>query len=217
MEMKMYKFKPKRVLVLAPHTDDGEFGCGGSMARFLDERVEVFSAAFSSCSKSVPQGFPNDILVSEYKSANLALGVKKNNILLFDYDVRTFPSKRQEILDDLVSLRKDIAPDLVFMPSVYDIHQDHLTLAEEGLRAFKNSTILCYEVPWNNISFCTSSFIHLKAAHVNKKILALSNYKSQTHRNYAAPEFIRALALTRGVQISARYAEAFNVIRLVVD
>ncbi len=26
-----------RVLVLAPHTDDGEFGCGGSIARFLME------------------------------------------------------------------------------------------------------------------------------------------------------------------------------------
>ena len=26
----------KRVLVLAPHTDDGEFGCGGTMARLVD-------------------------------------------------------------------------------------------------------------------------------------------------------------------------------------
>src|SRR4029078_7184033 len=26
----------RRALVLAPHTDDGEFGCGGSMARLVD-------------------------------------------------------------------------------------------------------------------------------------------------------------------------------------
>ena len=37
----------KRVLVLAPHTDDGEFGCGGTMARLVEAGVEVHYQAFS--------------------------------------------------------------------------------------------------------------------------------------------------------------------------
>ena len=213
----MNKLKPSRVLVLAPHTDDGEFGCGGSIARFVDEKAEVFCAAFSSCAQSVPSQFPSDILVSEMKAANKVLGVKKENLFLFDYDVRTFNCKRQEILDEMIRLRNDIKPDLVFMPSVNDVHQDHHTIALEGVRAFKFSSIFSYEIPWNNLTFNTSAFIHLEEQHLKKKVVALSKYKSQAHRNYASEEFIRSLALTRGIQIGARYAETFDVVRWVIN
>ena len=33
--------RTRRVLVLAPHTDDGEFGAGGTIARWLSEGDEV--------------------------------------------------------------------------------------------------------------------------------------------------------------------------------
>lgn len=44
----MREREKERVLVLAPYTDEGEFGCGGSIARFLDEGHEVYCAAFSA-------------------------------------------------------------------------------------------------------------------------------------------------------------------------
>ena len=31
----------RKALVLAPHTDDGELGCGGTVARLLEEGSEV--------------------------------------------------------------------------------------------------------------------------------------------------------------------------------
>lgn len=213
----MNNFKPKRVLVLAPHTDDGEFGCGGSIAKFIEGGVEVYYAAFSACQQSVLKQFPSDILITEVKSATSVLGIKKENLILFNYDVRTFSFRRQEILEDLIKLRDEIKPDLVFMPSENDMHQDHYTIASEGIRAFKFCSVLCYEVPWNNLTFNTSSFIHLEEKHIQKKINALSEYKSQAHRTYANEEFIRALARTRGVQISTKYAETFDIIRLIVD
>ena len=40
-----------RILVLAPHTDDGEFGCGGSIARFASEGNEVHYVAFSAAER----------------------------------------------------------------------------------------------------------------------------------------------------------------------
>ena len=40
--------KRERVVVFAPHTDDGEIGCGGTMAKFLEEDREVFYVAFST-------------------------------------------------------------------------------------------------------------------------------------------------------------------------
>lgn len=206
----------KTVLVLAPHTDDGEFGCGGTIARFLEEGKEVHYAAFSACEDSVPSDFPKDILKKELRQAMKVLGVKRESIHIYEYQVRTFPQRRQEILDDLIALREDIKPDLVFLPSQQDIHQDHHTIAMEGLRAFRYVSILGYEVPWNNISFNTLSFVLLKDKHLERKIKALGAYKSQAFRNYANEQFIRSLAITRGTQIASVYAEAFEVIRWVI-
>jgi LmbE family N-acetylglucosaminyl deacetylase len=207
----------KRVLVLAPHTDDGEFGCGGTIAKFIEEGHEVTYAAFSACQQSVLPQFPSDILITEVKAATKVLGIKSENLLLFDYDVRTFGYRRQDILDDLIKIRQDIKPDLIFMPDLQDVHQDHATIATEGLRAFKFSSILSYELPWNNLSFTTSSFVHLNEKHVQTKVNALNEYQSQAHRPYSDEDFLRSVARTRGVQIGTKYAEAFNIVRWIID
>jgi len=209
--------KKSKILILAPHTDDGEFGCGGTIAKFISEGHEVFYAAFSACQQSVLPEFPSDILITEVKAATSILGIKPENLILFDYDVRTFGYHRQEILDDLINLRSSINPDLVFIPAINDVHQDHQTIAVEGLRAFKFSSILSYELPWNNFSFTTSSFIHLGEEYIKTKVDALQAYQSQAHRSYSDEDFIRSLARTRGVQIGSRYAEAFEIVRWILN
>ena len=52
----------QRALVLAPHTDDGEFGCGGTMARLVEEGTDVRYVAFSIATRSLPEGFAPDTL-----------------------------------------------------------------------------------------------------------------------------------------------------------
>lgn len=209
--------KKNRILILAPHTDDGEFGCGGAIAKFIAEGHEVYYAAFSACQQSVLPQFPSDILITEVKAATKVLGVNPANLILFDYDVRTFGYHRQEILDELIKLRTDIKPDLIFMPTLTDVHQDHQTISVEGMRAFKFASILSYELPWNNFSFKTSSFIHLTEEHIQTKVSALKEYQSQAHRSYSDEDFIRSLARTRGVQIGTKYAEAFEIVRWIID
>jgi N-acetylglucosamine malate deacetylase 1 len=208
--------KNKTVLILAPHTDDGEFGCGGSIARFLQEGNEVFYAAFSMAEESVPPQFPKDILETEVRSATKELGINPSNLRLYKYRVRRFATERQEILEDLVKLNSELNPDLVFMPAIHDLHQDHTTIACEGLRAFKKTSILSYEMPWNNMNFATQSFIVFTEKELTKKILALNCYNSQKGKSYVSEEFIRSLAITRGVQIGQRYAEVFEVIRWIL-
>lgn len=211
----MYDIKNKKILVLAPHTDDGELGCGGTINKLIENDNELYYAAFSACQQSVLKEFPSDILITEVKKATSVLGVKPENLLLFDYEVRTFGYHRQQILDEIIKLRSTIQPDIVFMPAIHDIHQDHYTVSQEGLRAFKNSSIICYELPWNNINFSTQGFVTLSESNVKAKVNALKEYKSQAHRPYANEDFIRSLARTRGVQINTQYAECFEIIRLI--
>jgi LmbE family N-acetylglucosaminyl deacetylase len=129
--------------------------------------------------------------------------------------VRTFPRHRQEILEILIALWEEWRPEVVFMPSLHDVHQDHQVVAAEGLRAFKRTTLLGYEIPWNNFNFDYQAFVALERDHVERKVAALSRYESQQHRNYANPDYIWNLARTRGINVNCELAEAFEVYRVV--
>jgi len=207
----------KVVLAVSPHTDDVELGCGGSLVKFIEEGYEVFYVAFSIAEESLSPHLPRNILEMEVKEATKILGIPSENLRIFKYRVRKLNYVRQDILEELIKIKKEIKPSIVFIPSVNDLHQDHQTVAMEALRAFKNSaSILGYELPWNYVNFSSVFFIPLEDKHLRKKIEALKAYKSQSHREYMKPEFIKGLAKVRGLQVGKKYAEAMEVYRWVL-
>lgn len=205
----------ERALVLGAHTDD-EFGCAGTIARMVEEGTQVHYACFSACEESVPEGYDEDVLKREVAEAVAVLGIAPECFTLLSFPVRHFPAHRQAILEELVVLRKRIEPDLVFVPALSDIHQDHSIIAREGLRAFKHATLLGYELPMNTITFQHACFVKLEPRHMERKLAHLACYRSQQHRPYLRPEFVRALATVRGLQMNTEAAEAFEVLRLCV-
>lgn len=203
------------ILVLAPHTDDGELGCGATLASFLEKGNDVYYAAFSLCRKSLPEGWPPDTLEQECRLATSTLGIPANHLRFFDFEVRTFDAQRQPILEALVRLNRELNPGLVFIPSASDQHQDHQVIHLEALRAFKHCSVLGYELPWNHNRFQSTYFFPVTANDLDKKIGAVQAYRSQQHRNYMQEDFIRSLARVRGVQCQQPYAEAFEVYKLI--
>lgn len=205
----------EKVLILAPHTDDGELGSGGTIVRLIEEGHDVYYIAFSTCEESVPAGFPSNALESEVKKATAHLGILSQNLFIKKYPVRRFTSFRQEILEDLIVIRNDINPHRIFMPCSKALHQDHKTIYEEGLRAFKHFSCYGYDLPWDTIDFPTTAFFRLKEEHVIKKWEALRFYETQNFRSYVDKEFIVGLARVRGAQIAVEFAESFEVIRTI--
>jgi LmbE family N-acetylglucosaminyl deacetylase len=204
------------ILVLAPHTDDGEFGCGGTIARFTGEGRRVIYVAFSAAEQSVLPHLPRDILRTEVKEATSVLGIAPADCIVLNFAVRRFPEYRQDILERMLQLNAQFSPSIVFLPSSNDTHQDHAVIAQEGFRAFKKTTLLGYEVPWNNLDFRTSSFVRLTAREVELKVKSLQCYRSQEHRDYASSDHIRSLLKVRGVQIGGAFAECFEVFRWIM-
>jgi len=206
----------KNVLVLAPHTDDGELGCGATISKLIQNGSKVTYVAFSTADQSLPKGFQDGTLVNELKDAAKKLGIQKNDLLIYRFEVRKLNYSRQDVLEILIELRNKNNFDLVFLPSSNDIHQDHEVIAQEGLRAFKNTSILGYELIWNNISFNSECFIEVSMDNLNIKIDALKAYKSQSGKSYFSSDFITSLAKVRGTQIGVDYAECFEVMRLIL-
>ena len=109
--------RPKRVLVMSPHTDDAELGCGGTMARWLAEGAEVFTAAFSTAELSLPAGSKPYRLKDECHAALDELGVPKENRFIYDFPVRELGYHRQEVLEEMVKLARLVEPEVVLVPS----------------------------------------------------------------------------------------------------
>lgn len=211
------ELKFKRVLILAPHTDDGELGCGATIANLLKKGTEVFYVAFSSCEQSLSDGLAKDTLITEMYNATSTLGIPSDNVRVLNFEVRRFEENRQNILEEMVRLNKEINPDGVFSPSVHDVHQDHVTIANECLRAFKKKTIFQYEVPWNNYTFDNQFFYCVDEEDVALKIKSVNCYESQRMRDYVKEEFLRGLLLTHGVQIGMKYAEVYEIPHLIYN
>ena len=188
-----------KVLVIAPHTDDGELGCGATISRLIREGHEVSYMCFSSCGK--------DELILEMLKSLEVLGIR--DILMSETPVRNFHIRRQDILDFMVNRNFD----LVFTPSSDDIHQDHRIVNEESKRAFKRVKLLGYELPWNSQGFAGNCFFNITKDDLEAKIKALAHYKTQKQRNYFNNGFIDSLATVRGVQAGYEFAECFEVIR----
>jgi len=202
----------KKVLILAPHADDAEVAAGGTISRFLREGKEIYVAVFSETYDGIEKG-----RIGELYNAMEVLGVPKKNLLIWNFQDRRLNENRQDILEILLEIKKQINPDLVIMPFLEDFHQDHQVVSNEGLRAFsKDTNIWGYEYPWNSLIFHTNCFLRLEEEDLEKKLRAMAEYKSQQDRVYFNPEVIKGWALTRGVAIKTKYAESFEIIRMLI-
>jgi len=197
------------ILLLAPHADDVELGCGATVARFVEEGHNLLWVVFTD----------EQELNHEHMEAIKVIGMKKDSHLAFDFTLRQLPEQRQEVLDRLVVLNSEFKPDLVIGPSLNDFHQDHQVVANEMVRAFKtNASIICYELPWNHISFDVQFLTKLTAKYMQAKLRMLGKYKSEVsvRGKYFSKELIYGMASLRGSQAGTEYAEAFEVLRWIL-
>jgi len=193
-----------KILALGAHLDDCELGAGATLNKFAERGDQITYVGFSWCG--------NKELSSECQRAAQILGYG-NDVNIYNYPVRRFNEHRQDILDDMIKIRDKFSPDLVFTHSSTDNHQDHQIIHQETKRAFKTSQILGYDMPWNMFEsylICPSA---IEERHLEKKIEALMQYKSQHFRATFDITFIRGLAKVRGVQFKCGLAEAFEVIK----
>lgn len=207
----------KRVLFIGAHIDDIELGCGGTLARFIEEGYKIKVLVFSQNKNLWPEQ------AKEFPKAMKFLGVEDIEVYDMESAIIEFQRDRQFIYDVMEKNRNNFNPDMVFVHSSFDTSQDHIQVNQEAKRVFKKtSSIFGYEFPNNNLEFKYHMFIKLEERHMEKKTKALSFYKSQTPdkptataHNYMDADYIMALAKVRGQQVFADYAECFEVIRMI--
>src|SRR5512146_1927830 len=116
-------FYGKHVLFLGAHPDDIELGCG-ALIHHIAPISDLLCVTLSDNQKN-PQ--LKNVVDEAYKSMTL-LGVPRDRVTFGPFTTRVFPEARQQILEYFLQLRADYKPDIIFVHSKQDVHQDHLTM-----------------------------------------------------------------------------------------
>ena len=211
-------FANQNCLFIAPHTDDVELGAGATLSRCVNECERVDVVVFSTAIESLPTGSPADRLKYEFYSSMEKYGIPIENLHVLNFPVRRLNYFRQEILDELIILKNQFSPTIVFTPAMGDVHQDHECVTYETIRAFKSQTIFGYELPWNHFQFQSRVYFEITEKHLDTKIEALRSYESQVEkkRPYFDPAFTLGQARMHGVKSGYGLAEAFDLITLKI-
>lgn len=203
-------FFGKRVLFLGAHPDDIELGCGALIHQIV-KKTDVLCVTLSDNQKNPDL---QDVKREHLKSMQV-LGVPEARVIFGPFITRIFQDSRQEILEYFLKLRKDFKPDLIFVHSKQDVHQDHNTMTDEALRAFRGITVLGFDVVRSSYGFFPHFLVEVAEEDVNKKIEALAQYKTYQDRYYFNSELTRSIMVRHGALAEVPFAEGFDILRIV--
>ena len=203
-------FYGKRVLFLGAHPDDIELGCG-ALIHHIASKCELHCITLSDNQKNP---LLKNVVDEHYKSMTI-LGVPAKNTNFGQFTTRIFPEARQDILEYFLKLREEIIPDIIFVHSRQDVHQDHKTMTEESLRAFRGITVLGFDVVRSSYDFFPHFLVEVTEEDVNAKIKALSQYETYREKYYFNSELTRSISIRHGALAEKPFAEGFDILRIV--
>ncbi len=203
-------FFGKKVLFLGAHPDDIEIGCG-ALIHHIVKQTEILCVTLSDNQKN--PDLKN--IKNEHLESMKVLGVPEGKIVFGPFVTRVFPDARQEILEYFLQLRKEFKPDLILTHSKQDVHQDHNTMTEEALRAFRGITVLGFDVVRSSYGFFPHFLVEVTEEDVDKKIEALAEYETYRDRYYFNSELTRSIMVRHGALAECPFAEGFDILRIV--
>lgn len=200
----------RSVLFLGAHPDDIELGAGAlvhQIANLCDVRCVTLSEN--------RRNGDLERLVDEHRRSMGRLGVSGDRVRMGKFETRRFSESRQDILDYFVSLRREWKPEIVFVHSRLDVHQDHNVMTAEALRAFRGTALLGFEVLRSSNGFFPNLLLEVSKSDVEAKLAALSEYATYRDKSYFNPDLVRAAMMRNGELAERTFAEGFEVLRAV--
>jgi LmbE family N-acetylglucosaminyl deacetylase len=220
-----------RILVIAPHADDEIIGCGGTIAKAVNEGDEVYIIVVTNANVGAPELFDKEAISNvrgEALDAHSYLGVKETIFLDFPAPaLNAFPEYKISI--ELSEIINKIKPNILYLPHPGDLHQDHKAIYRASLVSARPQygysilEIYCYETlsetewaPYQEKAFVPNYFNDV-SDFFEQKLKAMQFYKSQI-KNFPhtrSLETFEALAKYRGATVGVKRAESFIVERIV--
>ena len=218
-----------KILVIAPHPDDEVLGCGGTIVKYAKQGHEVYLCIVT---EAYLPDWSEEFIKQRPKEINQAaklLGIKKTYLLGFP-TVKLDVIPQKELNQAILAVIREVKPRIVYLPHGGDINKDHRLVFEAGLVALRPSNktavkkILCYETLSETAEgrslkeFLPGIYEDINSE-FKKKIEAMKVYKSEIKKfpHARSLAMLEILAKNRGSEAGLKYAEAFMLIREIID
>jgi len=231
-----------KVLAVFAHPDDGEFGFGGTLAKWADEgseihHVSVTDGSAGSNEPGVTREELRPIRKREQLAAAKVLGIKECHFLGFvDGELELTMDLRREMTQVVRAVRPDVilGPDpsrLWNRDRTYINHRDHRVVGEAVLTVVMpdapsrpqfpellDEGLEPFEVPNLWLSSEEGDTLVDISSTIERKIEALGCHESQL-REFGGDwqDFVRGMAKERGAPAGIEYAESFKTFNLTED
>jgi len=133
------------ILLFAPHPDDETLGCGGYLAKRLDEGRTVFVVVltmgeklFSKVLNIFEHPSPGEVCAirrDETIRATGILGLAKENIIFLDYEDGSLADQVDTVVERIVPILQEKNPVEVLCTSEHEGHSDHRAACQIVRRA----------------------------------------------------------------------------------
>lgn len=200
-----------RVLVFGAHPDDIEIGMGGTIARHVEAGHDVLMVV-----ATLPS--PREERLREAEEGARILGAR---LEMLDVPLDELGQNRDTIrrFDRLLT---SVDPHLVYTHWDQDSHQDHNAVSRAVISAARRNrcSLLMYEqtIPGGVVpgGFKAQSFVDI-SEFMERKRDSILVHATQIELNGGDwwLEGVRGRAMYRGYQMNVRYAEAFEVVKLI--
>lgn len=212
-----------KILVLAAHPDDEVLGMGGTIKK-LSKNNKLHLCVVS-------EGASAQYLEQKMIAKRKEYCIKSGKVLgISSFDFLNYPDMRLdsvsslEINRDLEKIVDRYKPEIVYTTPQNDLNKDHRIVFESTLIATRPHSssvkqLLCYEIPGLvKTPFDPNVYVNV-VNEIPIKIKAFKCYKSEV-KSFPHPRSIKAienLAIKRGIESALKRAEAFELIRNILN
>lgn len=214
---------PKNILAIGAHPDDIEFGCFGTLAKHISLGDIVYILVMTQ--SDVKDAYTHNITRDSIKSieeATKATNILNAELILGPFTDTNIPFNGESVAF-IEKIIKEKNIDTVYTHWAGDTHQDHINTLSATMAASRLvKNVLCYEqVPLPRISNThpvANYYVDITNT-LDIKLDGCRCHESQISKfaehGFDMIDNIITLAKYRGNQAGVKYAEAFNVLKMV--
>lgn len=212
------------ILAIGAHPDDLEFGCFGTLKKHIDngDNVTLVVMTKSDVVDAHTQEVTRDANISLREAIDAAKELNSPELIMGPFQDTQIPFDNQSVkfLERIIKER-DI--NTIYTHWGGDTHQDHInTLLATMAAARLVKNVLCYEqvpLPRITTTYPVANYYVDITNTVDTKMIACAAHKSQISKfnkhGFDMLDNVLTLAKFRGNQCGVKYAEAFNILKMV--
>ncbi|GJL54507.1 MAG: GlcNAc-PI de-N-acetylase [Nitrospirales bacterium] len=220
------------VLVVAPHPDDETLGCGGTLLRHRSKGDSIHWLIMTTISEAL--GYSRKFIQQRKEEIEHVAGeygfasVSQTSFITTDLDVLS----KKVLIDEVAKNVRSVKPNVIYAPFGNDVHSDHKAVFDAMAACTKSfrypsvKRVCLYEtisetefsLSLDDAGFRPNLWIDI-SQFIDRKIEIMKLYVNEmgTHPFPRSERNIRALATFRGATAGCEAAEAFMLVKEIIE